>query len=604
LNYEAQEEKTLGKAYDSKLIKRLFIYILPFKYYVALALFLLIIGTLFHLAGPYLLKIAIDQYIEPKNFDGLQLIIILFGAVLLGQFFVRFLQMYLMEWIGQQIMYRLRIQIFSHLQKLPLSFFDKNPVGRLVTRVTTDVDTLNELFAGGFVAIFGDIFTLLGIVIVLLKMNWKLALVLFSTLPFLAYTTFFIRTRLRDGFREIRVRIAKINAFLQENITGMAIVQLFNREKKNFGQFDELNRSHLDAHLRTIFYFSLFFPMMQLFLSSASGIIIWYGGGQIIEKTLTFGALVAFIQYAQQFFRPLSDLAEKYNMMQAAMASSERIFTLLDEKITIKSPKDPKTIKQLKGNIHFKNVWFSYIGTNENDRHYVLKNISFNVQPGEKIAIVGATGAGKTSIINLLSRFYDVTKGEILVDGVNIKEFELTHLRRNIGIVLQDVFIFAGTIGDNIRLGDKIISEESIEKAAKDVHIHPYIASLPKRYNHPVTERGSTLSVGQKQLLSFARALAFDPAILILDEATSSVDSETELLIQDALRQLLKNRTSIIIAHRLSTIQNADRIIVLHKGEIREMGTHDELFEKDGIYRRLYELQYMEHVINPQCDKP
>jgi len=569
LNYEAQEEKTLGKAYDSKLIKRLFIYILPFKYYVALALFLLIIGTLFHLAGPYLIKIAIDQYIEPKNFDGLQLIIILFGAVLLGQFFVRFLQMYLMEWIGQQIMYRLRIQIFSHLQKLPLSFFDKNPVGRLVTRVTTDVDTLNELFAGGFVAIFGDIFTLLGIVIVLLKMNWKLALVLFSTLPFLAYTTFFIRTRLRDGFREIRVRIAKINAFLQENITGMAIVQLFNREKKNFGQFDELNRSHLDAHLRTIFYFSLFFPMMQLFLSSASGIIIWYGGGQIIEK-----------------------------------ASSERIFTLLDEKITIKSPKDPKTIKQLKGNIHFRNVWFSYIGTNENDRHYVLKNISFNVQPGEKIAIVGATGAGKTSIINLLSRFYDVTKGEILVDGVNIKEFELTHLRRNIGIVLQDVFIFAGTIGDNIRLGDKIISEESIEKAAKDVHIHPYIASLPKRYNHPVTERGSTLSVGQKQLLSFARALAFDPAILILDEATSSVDSETELLIQDALRQLLKNRTSIIIAHRLSTIQNADRIIVLHKGEIREMGTHDELFEKDGIYRRLYELQYMEHVINPQCDKP
>lgn len=599
MQYATQEETRLGKAYDSRLIKRLLTYVTPYKYHVACTLFLLLLGTLFRLAGPYLIKIAIDQYIEPKDYNGLQLIVILFGAMLLGQFSIRFLQMYLMEWIGQQIMFRLRIQIFSHIQKLPLTFFDKNPVGRLVTRVTTDVDTLNELFAGGFVAIFGDIFTLSGIVIVLLKMNWRLALAIFSVLPFLAYTTFFVRTRMRNNFRQIRIRIAKINAFLQENITGMSIVQLFNREKKHFQKFDELNKSHLDAYLQTIFYFSLFFPLMQLLLSSAIGLIIWYGGGQIIEKTLTFGVLVAFIQYAQQFFRPLSDLAEKYNMMQAAMASSERIFTLLDEKITIKSPENPKTIKPIKGNIHFKNVWFSYIGTNDNDRNYVLKNISFDVQPGEKIAIVGATGAGKTTIINLLSRFYEVTKGEILLDGINIKELELTHLRENIGIVLQDIFIFAGTIGDNIRLGNRTISQQLIEQAAKDTHIHSYISSLPDRYNHSVTERGSTLSVGQKQLLSFARALAFDPAILVLDEATSSVDSETELLIQDALRRLLKNRTSIIIAHRLSTIQNADRIIVLHKGEIRETGTHNELFEKDGIYKRLYELQYKEYVKNP-----
>lgn len=599
MQYATQEETRLGKAYDSRLIKRLLTYVTPYKYHVACTLFLLLLGTLFRLAGPYLIKIAIDQYIEPKDYNGLQLIVILFGAMLLGQFSIRLLQMYLMEWIGQQIMFRLRIQIFSHIQKLPLTFFDKNPVGRLVTRVTTDVDTLNELFAGGFVAIFGDIFTLSGIVIVLLKMNWRLALAIFSVLPFLAYTTFFVRTRMRNNFRQIRIRIAKINAFLQENITGMSIVQLFNREKKHFQKFDELNKSHLDAYLQTIFYFSLFFPLMQLLLSSAIGLIIWYGGGQIIDKTLTFGVLVAFIQYAQQFFRPLSDLAEKYNMMQAAMASSERIFTLLDEKITIKSPENPKTIKPIKGNIHFKNVWFSYIGTNDNDRNYVLKNISFDVQPGEKIAIVGATGAGKTTIINLLSRFYEVTKGEILLDGINIKELELTHLRENIGIVLQDIFIFAGTIGDNIRLGNRTISQQLIEQAAKDTHIHSYISSLPDRYNHSVTERGSTLSVGQKQLLSFARALAFDPAILVLDEATSSVDSETELLIQDALRRLLKNRTSIIIAHRLSTIQNADRIIVLHKGEIRETGTHNELFEKDGIYKRLYELQYKEYVKNP-----
>lgn len=599
MQYATQEETRLGKAYDSRLIKRLLTYVTPYKYHVACTLFLLLLGTLFRLAGPYLIKIAIDQYIEPKDYNGLQLIVILFGAMLLGQFSIRLLQMYLMEWIGQQIMFRLRIQIFSHIQKLPLTFFDKNPVGRLVTRVTTDVDTLNELFAGGFVAIFGDIFTLSGIVIVLLKMNWRLALAIFSVLPFLAYTTFFVRTRMRNSFRQIRIRIAKINAFLQENITGMSIVQLFNREKKHFQKFDELNKSHLDAYLQTIFYFSLFFPLMQLLLSSAIGLIIWYGGGQIIDKTLTFGVLVAFIQYAQQFFRPLSDLAEKYNMMQAAMASSERIFTLLDEKITIKSPENPKTIKPIKGNIHFKNVWFSYIGTNDNDRNYVLKNISFDVQPGEKIAIVGATGAGKTTIINLLSRFYEVTKGEILLDGINIKELELTHLRENIGIVLQDIFIFAGTIGDNIRLGNRTISQQLIEQAAKDTHIHSYISSLPDRYNHSVTERGSTLSVGQKQLLSFARALAFDPAILVLDEATSSVDSETELLIQDALRRLLKNRTSIIIAHRLSTIQNADRIIVLHKGEIRETGTHNELFEKDGIYKRLYELQYKEYVKNP-----
>ena len=372
----------------------------------------------------------------------------------------------------------------------------------------------------------------------------------------------------------------------------MSVVQLFNRTERNFQQFDGLNNSHLNAYLRTIFYFALFFPVMQLMLSVAIGLIIWHGGSQVIEQTLTFGALVAFIQYAQQFFRPLTDLAEKYNIMQAAMASSERIFKLLDEEFTITSPAVPKKIDKLAGDIQFEKVCFSYVGDDETDRNYVLKNISFHVKPGEKIAIVGATGAGKTTIINLLARFYDATHGEILLDGFKIKELDLKQLRKNIGVVLQDVFIFAGNYTDNIRLGNADISQEKIEQAAKDVHIHPYISTLPKGYEEAITERGSTLSSGQKQLLSFARALAFDPAILVLDEATSSVDSETELLIQDALRRLMQNRTSIIIAHRLSTIQNADRIIVMHKGEIREIGTHDELLAKDGIYRRLYELQY------------
>ncbi|MBN1350067.1 ABC transporter ATP-binding protein [candidate division KSB1 bacterium] len=592
MNQHFAEETVLGKAYDSRLIKRLIPYILAFKYYVVLAIFLLLISTLLQLAGPYLIKIGIDQYIEPKNYNGLIFIIVLFGAALVGQAIVRFFQMIVIEWIGQQIMYKLRMQIFSHLQSLPLSYFDTNPVGRLVTRVTTDVDTLNELFTGGFVAIFGDIFTLVGIVIVLFSLNWKLALLILLILPILAYVTFLIRTRLRNSFRQIRIRIAKINAFLQENITGMSIIQLFNRAEKNFLQFDELNRSHLDAYLKTIFYFSLFFPVMQLMLSVSIGLIIWQGGIQVIEKGLTFGALVAFIQYAQQFFRPLSDLAEKYNIMQAAMAASERIFKLLDEKNPIHNPANPVSLEKIAGEIEFKNVCFSYTGTTEDDRNYVLKNISFSVKPGEKIAIVGATGAGKSTIINLLARFYDVTYGEILLDGVNIKNLSLEQLRGNIGIVLQDVFIFAGTLGDNIRLGNRSISQNEIERAAKTVHIHPFIAKFSDGYEHNVTERGSTLSSGQKQLLSFARALAYDPAILVLDEATSSVDSETELLIQDALRQLMQNRTSIIIAHRLSTIQNADRIIVLHKGEIREIGPHDQLLLQSSIYKRLYELQY------------
>lgn len=595
MNHSIYEETVLGKAYDSRLMKRMLIYLDPYRFWGLLAIVLLFLRTGLQLAGPYLIKIAIDDYIAVKDFSGVQMITLIFFGVLLLQVLVQFSQAILLEWIGQRIMAKLRLDIFSHLQKLSMSFFDRNPVGRLVTRVTTDVDTLNEIFTQGLIAIFGDIFSILGIIIVMLQLNWKMALLTFCILPFLAGATFFIRTRLRNNFREVRLRIARINAFLQENITGMSTVQLFNREKKNFTQFDGLNHHHLDAHLKTIFYFALFFPIVQLLLALAISSILWYGGHQIIQNTITFGVLVAFIQYVERFFHPLSHLAERYNIMQAAMASAERIFTLLDEKIAIQSPKEPEKFEDPKGTIEFKNVFFKYQSaenTNSNNS-YILKDISFSVKPGEKVAIVGATGAGKTTLINLLSRFYDIESGEILIDGINIKHLDTNDLRNNIGIVLQDVFVFARDIAGNIRLGNGKIGQDEIIQAAKEVHLDPFIQTLPEKYAEKMTERGSSLSTGQRQLLAFARALAFDPKILVLDEATSSVDPETERLIQLALLRLMENRTSIIIAHRLSTIEHVDKIIVLHKGKIRQQGTHEELLQQEGIYRRLYSLQYV-----------
>jgi len=592
LNSIHHEEEIMGKAYDSRLMKRLIVYLKPYIVHVIVSVILMSIFTVMNLAGPYLVKIAVDEYFQPGRIHDLTFILMIYLVVMAFQFVAQFSQAYLMQWIGQHVIYDLRTKLFRHLQTLSLSFFDKNPVGRLVTRVTSDVETLNQLFSAGIVAILGDVFLLLGIVIVMLKIHWQLALVTFSVLPVLFYMTFIFRSKVRQGFRDIRTKIARINAYLQENISGMIIVQLFNREQKNFVKFDELNESHLQSHLKTILYFAVFFPAVELISAIAIALIIWYGGVHYYSGEVTFGLLIAFIQYARRFFQPISDLAEKYNILQMAMASSERIFKVLDEKPVIRNAPDAIHLKKAKGEIEFKNVWFAYQNDPSADQNYVLKDISFKVNPGEKIAIVGFTGAGKTTIISLLARFYDTQQGDIFIDGVNIKAIDIHDLRRHFGIVLQDVFLFAGDITSNIRLGNRDISEEQVLQAAKEVHIDPFIEKLPLKYHEEVKERGATFSLGQKQLLSFARALAFNPDILILDEATSSVDTETEILIQDALLRLMQNRTSIIIAHRLSTIKNSDRIIVLHKGQIREVGNHKELMKKKGIYHRLYQLQY------------
>ncbi len=583
------EEDGLGKAYDHVLMRRLLRYARPYVKQIIISVFALLLVAALQLLQPKLVQIGIDDYIRTGEVEGLKLIIALYAAVLVVNFILHLGRQYLMEWVGQQIMFALRRDIFGRLQHLPLSFFNRTPVGRLITRVTSDVQSLNELFSSGLVAIFSDIIILSGIVILMLSMNWKLALAAMVVLPLLFVATFIFKQKVRDAFRMIRTRIARINSYMQENISGMAIVQIFNREEKNFSQFDKLNASHLDAFLKTIFYFAVFFPLVGFIGALSTAIIIWYGGSQIIAGDLTFGGLVAFLQYSFMFFRPISDLSEKFNILQAAMAASERVFSLLDEK----PEQDEGTFtlppgQRCRGEISFDHVWFAYQKDN-----WILKDISFEIKAGEKVAIVGATGAGKSTIINLIARFYTIQKGAILLDGRNINEYSLHTLRRQIGIVLQDVFLFAGTIADNISLGNPDISEEQIREAARYVNALGFIEKLPEGFATEVKERGATLSVGQKQLLSFARALAFDPSILILDEATSSIDTESEILIQNAMEKLMENRTSIIIAHRLSTIQNADKIIVLHKGEIRETGTHHELLRQNGLYARLYELQFI-----------
>jgi ATP-binding cassette subfamily B multidrug efflux pump len=590
------EEEILGKAYDARLMRRLLGYLRPYLPRVALALAAIIAASVLQLGQPYLTKVAIDQYIATGDLRGLNWIAAAFLAILIGSFLLEFVQIWTLQMTGQRIMRDMRMQIYRHLQRLDVQFYDRNPVGRLMTRVTTDVDVLNDLFTAGVVSIFGDVFTLAGIMIVLVVMDWRLALIAFSVLPLIVLVTQWFRRNVRDSYRTVRTWIARINAYLQEHITGMSTVQLFRRERRSFERFDGINRKHRDANVDSIFYYAVFYPAIEVIGALASALIIWYGGGWTLENTMTLGSLVAFLQYAQRFFRPISDMSEKFNVLQAAMASSERIFSLLDTPVKIGEPGgqgagEPEGVAA--GHIRFENVWFAYNADRaEADPDWVLRDVSFEVKPGERVGIVGATGAGKSTLINLLLRFYDVTRGRILVDSVDVREMDLDSLRALFSLVLQDVHLFSGTIAGNIRLGEIRITDDRVRAAAAAVHADRFIAQLAHGFDSAVAERGATLSVGQKQLLSFARALAFDPRILILDEATSSVDTHTELLIRDALHALMAGRTTIAIAHRLSTIQDMDKILVLHKGQLREAGRHQDLLARRGIYYKLYQLQY------------
>jgi ATP-binding cassette subfamily B protein len=599
------EEEVLGKAYDARLMRRLLGYLRPHKWYVAGALLALIGDAVFQLAPPYLVKVAIDRYIAQGDLAGLNGIAFVYLGVLIASFALEYAQTYMMQMIGQRIMYDMRMQIYSHLQKLDLSFYDRNPVGRLMTRVTTDVDVINDLFTSGVVAAFGDLFMLLGIMVTLLWMDWRLALLTFSVLPLILVLAQWFRRNVRESYRKVRLRIARINAFLNEHINGMATVQLFRREQLNFARFEAINAEHRDANVEQIFYYAVFLPAVEFFAAIATALILWFGGGFVINGTLTLGSLVAFILYAGRFFRPISDMSEKFNTLQAAMASSERIFQLLDTAVAIQSPepglRSPEPAAGglepagRKGHIVFDDVSFAYNADKAraaDHLEYVLRNVSFEVKPGERVGIVGATGAGKSTLISLLLRFYDVTSGRILIDGSDIREMDLAELRKLFGLVLQDVHLFSGTIAGNIRLGNDLIDEAKVRDAARAVHAHRFIEALNGGYGAPVAERGATLSVGQKQLLSFARALAFDPSVLILDEATSSVDTETELLIRDALRVLMSGRTTLAVAHRLSTIQDMDKILVFHRGKLRESGSHQRLLSMRGIYYKLFQLQY------------
>jgi ATP-binding cassette, subfamily B, multidrug efflux pump len=586
------EEEVLGKAYDARLMRRLLWYLRPYWRQVAVALVAIVAGSAASLAQPYLIKTAIDRFIASGRLDGLDRLAGFFFVVLVGAFVAEYVQTWTMQMTGQRIMFDLRMAIYGHLQRLDLRYYDRNPVGRLMTRVTSDVDVLNDLFTSGVVTIFGDVFTLAGIMVVMLVMNWRLALVAFSVLPLIFFITQWFRRHVRESYRVVRTWIARINAFLQENITGMSTVQLFRREALNFERFDDIDRKHRDANIESIFYYSVFYPAIEAVSALAWALIIWYGGGNVLRNELTVGALVAFLQYSQRFFRPISDMSEKFNVLQSAMASSERIFKLLDEPVAIESPAQPvRRSAGAAGHIVFEGVWFAY-GDSEAEPDWVLRDVSFEVKPGQRVGIVGATGSGKTTLINLLLRFYDVRRGRITVDGVDVRHLDPADLRGLFSLVLQDVHLFSGTVADNIRLGNMSIDDARIRAAAHAVHADRFIERLPDAYASAVAERGSTLSAGQKQLLSFARALAFDPRVLILDEATSSVDTETEILIRDALHVLMAGRTTIAIAHRLSTIQDMDLILVLHKGRVRESGTHQELLAQRGIYFKLFELQY------------
>ena len=600
-----REEEKLGKLYDSQLTRRLMRYLRAYRWHVVAAVSITLGVTAMELVGPRLFGYGVDKYIVPgfehsiarsAALRGLLWVVAAFTGSLLASFGFQYAQVRIMQWVGQQTMYDLRKEIFEHLQRLPLGFFDRSPVGRLVTRVTTDVDALNDLFASGVVAMLNDFVLLIAMAVMLFKWHRTLALVTFSPLPFMIILTYFFRNKVRNANRGVRTAIARINAFLQEHISGMAIVQLFNREQKSRKQFAELNRVHMEAYKDAIDAFSFFYPAVEFLSWGGIALLYWMGGLRVIGGGIEIGVLIAFMMYAQRFFRPIQDLSEKFNILQSAMAASERIFKLLDEPQTTGTlTAHVKSLPAPQGNIEFRNVWFAYLGgANPRDEDWVLRDVSFRVEPGQTLAIVGHTGAGKTTIIQLLLRFYEIQRGQILLDGVDIREMGLQELRRLFGIVLQDPFLFTGTLESNVKLGTEKISRADAEQALREVGLGPFLEDLPHGIETPVTERGSTLSVGQRQLVSFARALAHNPQFLILDEATSSVDTKTELLIRAALDRLLEGRTAVVIAHRLSTIQHAHRILVFHKGRLREQGSHQELLALRGIYYRLYQLQYKE----------
>ncbi len=586
---ENELEEVLGKAYDARLMKRLIRYLKPYTKWVILAIFLTVGVALLSTIRPYLTKIAIDNYIVNKDPSGLTNIILILLCTLIFQGVLQYSMTYLTQWIGQKTIYDLRMELFKHIQKLSMSFFDKNPVGRLVTRLTNDIEVLNEMFSSGIVMVFADVFIIGGILFFMFSLSWQLTLIALSVVFPLIYATVIFRRKVRTAFRDVRFYLAKMNAFLQEHISGILVVKIFSKEKRTMEEFTKINYDHTKANKKSVFYYSIFFPVVELIGALSGALIIWYGGGEAIKGALTIGILISFIQYSEMFFRPIRDLSEKYNIMQTAMASSERIFKLLDRQAVIRDPDKPIALNDCKGNIEFKNVSFAYV-----KHDYVLKDISFNIKQGEKVAFVGATGAGKSSIMNLICRFYDAQKGEITVDDINIKDVKQSELRKNIGLVVQDIFLFSDSISNNISLNNGSIPEYRIKEAASIIGIDHFISKLPLGYGQNVKERGVTLSQGERQLITFARALAYDPKILILDEATSSVDTHSEILIQNAIDKLMEGRTSIIIAHRLSTIQKCDKIIVMHKGEIRETGTHQQLLELGGIYSKLYQLQYKE----------
>jgi ATP-binding cassette subfamily B protein len=624
----ASEEEVLGKAYDSGMMRRLMGYLSPYRLQVGLALAAIILKAGADVLGPYLMKTAIDKYLSahagghsfldrwlsPQPLVGIAQISGIFLVVLLLGFIFEFTQTYLMQWTGQKVMFDLRSQLYRHLQRMDISYFDHNPVGRLVTRVTTDVDALNEMFTSGVVSIVEDVFVLAGILGVMLWMSWRLAMIAFLVLPVIVLATQMFRKSVRESYRRIRVAIARINSFLQEHVSGIIPLQLFNRERKSYEEFEAVNAQHMEAYKDAILAYALYYPVVELLSSIAIACVLWYGGHGVVQGITTLGVLVAFMQYAQRFFRPIQDLSEKFNILQSAMAAAERVFKTLDTEPKIQSPEVEKEPAGA-GRIEFDDVWFAYrhvpvekAGLNgppaaldgaaaDQEWDWVLRGVTFTIEPGETVAIVGHTGAGKTTLISLLLRFYDVQKGAVRIDGVDVREMNLQKLRQRCGVVLQDPFLFSGSIADNIKLGTARVSREAVERAAEDVNVAEFIRSLPEGFDSLLQERGNSLSTGQKQLISFARALAHDPRILILDEATSSVDTDTEFRVREALTRLVEGRTSLVIAHRLSTIQRADKIIVMHKGKVREMGTHQQLLAARGVYWKLYQLQYKDQEL-------